>query len=139
MANRREFTKTTKREARKRSGMLCEAVGSIYGLQPGQRCNVPLSAGVEYDHIVLDANSKDNSLENCAAVCPKCHRWKTSHHDTPMAAKTVRMQDKANGIHTAPVKKLNGPGFPVSEKSASRSPKQSLGYRALYRPVEESR
>lgn len=137
--SRREFTKTTKRAALKRSGLFCEAIGAMYNLPAGQRCNAPLSAGVEYDHIVLDANSKDNSLENCAAVCPKCHRWKTSHHDTPMAAKTVRMQDKARGIRTAPVKKLNGPGFPVSEKSASRSPKQSLGYRALYKTVEEQR
>jgi hypothetical protein len=31
MANRREFTKTTKREALTRSGMLCEAVGPMYG------------------------------------------------------------------------------------------------------------
>lgn len=139
MANRREFTKATKREALKRSGMLCEATGPMYNLPAGQRCNAPLSAGVEYDHVVLDANSKDNSLDNAAACCIPCHRWKTSHHDTPMAAKTVRMQDKARGIRTASAKKLNGPGFPVSEKSASRSPKQSLGYRALYKPVEESR
>jgi 5-methylcytosine-specific restriction endonuclease McrA len=139
MANRREFTKQTRRDALKRSGQRCEAVGAMYGLDAGKRCNAPLSSGVEYDHIVLDANSKDNSLENCASVCPKCHRWKTSHHDTPMAAKTVRMQDKARGIRTAPVKKMAGPGFRKTEKSASRSPKQSLGYRALYRSVEESR
>lgn len=133
MANRREFTKSTKRNALKRSELMCEAVGAMYGLAGGQRCNAPLSAGVEYDHIVLDANSKDNSLENAAAVCPKCHRWKSSHHDTPMAAKTLRMQDKARGIRTSPIKKLSGPGFPKTEKAATRQTKLQLPPRPLYR------
>lgn len=96
--SRREFTKPTKREALKRSGMLCEAIGEWYGLEPGHRCNAPLSHGVEFDHIDLDANSKDNSLANCAAVCPACHSYKTRFHDTPLAAKTLRQQDKALGI-----------------------------------------
>ena len=96
--NRREFDKPTKRAALKRSGHLCEAIGAMYGLALAQRCNAPLAYGVEFDHIVLDANSKDNSLENCAAVCIKCHKWKSAKHDTPMAAKTVRLQDKALGI-----------------------------------------
>ena len=38
-----------------------------------------------------------NSLENCAAVCVKCHAFKTRNHDIPKAAKTVRQQDKARG------------------------------------------
>lgn len=95
---RREFSKETKRQALRRSGTLCEAVGKMYGLRPAQRCNAPLSYGVEFDHVVLDANSKDNRLENCAAVCIKCHKWKTTKHDMPMAAKTVRLQDKNDGI-----------------------------------------
>ena len=132
MANRREFTKQTKRDALRRSGLLCEAVGAMYGLSAGRRCNAPLSVGVQYDHIVLDANSKDNSLENCAAVCIKCHRWKTANHDTPMAAKTVRMQDKAIGIRTAPVKTLRGAPFPKSEKAARRVTKPPLPPRQLF-------
>lgn len=100
MTMRAEFSKQTKRDALRRSGGLCEALGAMYGLAAAQRCNAPLSHGVEFDHIVLDANSKDNSLENCAAVCIKCHRWKTAKHDTPMAAKTVRMGDRHNGIAT---------------------------------------
>jgi len=96
--SRAEFSKPTKREALKRSGGKCEAAGAMYGLAPGQRCNADLAYGVEYDHIILDANSKDNSLENCCACCPSCHRWKTSHIDTPTAAKTLRQQDKNNGI-----------------------------------------
>lgn len=95
---RNEFTKATKRNALRRSGMLCEAVGRMYGLPTDQRCEADLGYGVEFDHIVLDANSKDNSLDNCAAVCIRCHKWKTAKHDIPMAARTVRMQDKARGI-----------------------------------------
>ena len=98
---RAEFTKPTKREALKRAEGKCEAMGYLYGLPEGDRCKMPLSHGVEFDHIILDANSKDNSLENCAAVCVKCHRWKTAHIDTPVAAKTLRQQDKHNGITRA--------------------------------------
>jgi 5-methylcytosine-specific restriction endonuclease McrA len=121
---RKEFTKKTQREAFARSGFKCEATGAMYGLAAGQRCNAELSYGVEYDHIVLDANSKDNSLENCAAVCIKCHKWKTANHDIPMAAKTVRQQDKARGIKTKPAKPLQGAGFPKSHK-----PKKAVVYR----------
>lgn len=115
---RKEFTKKTKRDALKRSGMLCEAVGAWYNLPAGQRCNAPLAYGVEYDHIILDANSKDNSLENCAAVCTKCHGFKTAKIDTPTAAKTVRQQDKANGIKraTAKIPTRATPPKPKSEK-----------------------
>lgn len=95
---RAEFSKATKREALQRSGKKCEATGTLYGLEPGQRCDVSLAYGVEFDHIILDANSKDNSLKNCAAVCIKCHHFKTTKHDTPRAAKTLRQQDKDRGI-----------------------------------------
>lgn len=92
--SRAEFPKPVKRDALKRSGGKCEAMGAMYGIDFGRRCNAPLAYGVEFDHIVLEANSHDNSLENCAAVCIKCHRWKTTKHDTPLAAKTVRQRDK---------------------------------------------
>lgn len=97
--NRAEFSKPTKREALRRSGGHCEAIGRMYGLAPVLgRCNAPLANNIVYDHVVLDANSKDNSLENCAAVCIACHKWKSAKHDTPMAAKTVRLSDKNSGI-----------------------------------------
>ena len=105
---RREFEKKTKREALKRSGGLCEAVGPWYGLEENQRCNMPLSHGVQFDHIDLDANSKDNSLENCAAVCIACHKFKTAKIDIPKAAKTQRQQDKNNGIKTRKGRPLPG-------------------------------
>lgn len=92
MADRKEFSTKTRKEALKRSGLICEAVGSWYGLPDTVRCINNLGSGVEYDHYILDANSKDNSLDNCRAVCPRCHDWKTRHRDTPTAAKTVRQQ-----------------------------------------------
>lgn len=95
---RREFGKPVKRDALKRSGGFCEGSGPWYGLEPGQRCNAPLSHGVEFDHIDLDANSKDNSLTNAAAICIRCHKYKTAHRDIPLAAKTLRQQDKHLGI-----------------------------------------
>ena len=98
MANRAEFSKPTKRDALKRSCGLCEATGAFYGLEPFQRCNMPLFHGVEFDHIILEANSHDNSLENCAAVCISCHEFKTRKRDIPTAAKTVRQQDKHTGV-----------------------------------------
>jgi hypothetical protein len=96
--SRREFTKKTQREAWGRSGGQCEAVGAMYGLPENQRCGAVLNKGVEYDHVDCDANSKDNSLANCAAVCPKCHRWKTNHHDRPLIAKTNHQQDGTRNI-----------------------------------------
>jgi hypothetical protein len=83
---------------------------------------------VEYDHLILDANSKDNSLENCRAVCPKCHAWKTANRDTPTAAKTVRQQ--LMGMKTRPKSKLAGqPKEPKTSRHAT------LPARPLYREV----
>jgi 5-methylcytosine-specific restriction endonuclease McrA len=93
-----EFSKATKREALKRSHHRCEAEGERYGLPAGQRCGADLAYGIEFDHVIMEANSHDNSLENCAAVCPKCHRFKTSNFDVPCAAKARAQQDKRFGI-----------------------------------------
>jgi 5-methylcytosine-specific restriction endonuclease McrA len=100
--SRAEFSKPTKRLALHRSGGQCEARGTMYGLGLAVRCFAPLGYGVEFDHILLAANGGGNSLENCAAVCIKCHKWKTANHDTPKAAKTLRQQDKALGIRKRP-------------------------------------
>ena len=110
MSRTAEFSKPVKREALKRAGNRCEAMGAMYGLPEGVRCSADLGYGVNFDHIILEANSKDNSLENCAAVCIKCHGWKTAKHDTPMAAKTVRMQDKARGIRKSSTFRKPPPG-----------------------------
>lgn len=118
---RKNFSKKTRRAALARSGMLCEAIGAMYGLEPGKRCNAPLSAGVEFDHIVLDANSHDDSLENCASVCIKCHKLKTAKHDIPMAAKTVRMQDKFNRV-TQPKQTIKSQPFPHKQRAEKLPP-----------------
>lgn len=120
MANRNEFGSKTRKEALKRSGLICEATGSWYGLPDGQRCDRNLGAGVQYDHLILDANSKDNSLENCRAVCPKCHAWKTANRDTPTAAKTVRQQ--LMGMKTKP----KGRGFSKPDKQPKTLTKAPL-------------
>jgi 5-methylcytosine-specific restriction protein A len=132
--SRANFSKPTKRAALARSGGLCEASGPFYGLPEGQRCNLPLAHGVEFDHFDLDANSKDNSLENCRAVCPKCHGFKTRNIDIPKAAKTVRQQDRANGI-VKPQGRLRGPGFAKSEKTP-RIVKTALPPRPMFEDVK---
>lgn len=98
--NNRYFSKQVKREALARSGLRCEATGPLYGLDDGKRCEADLGYGVEFDHVILWANSRDSSSDNCLAVCPRCHRFKTTKHDTPKAAKTVRQRDKHNGIRS---------------------------------------
>lgn len=115
--SRREFTRETKREAWDRSGEICEATGDLYGWPEGHRCNMPLSKGVEYDHIDMDCNSKDNSLKNCAAVCPACHHYKTNHFDKPRAAKTLRQQDADRNIQ-----KRNKRIFPGSRADVWKRP-----------------
>ena len=96
--SRREFNKPVKREALRRSGMLCEAIGAVYGLATGKRCNAPLGYGVRFDHVVADAIGGEPTLENCAAVCTDCHGFKTAKHDTPRAAKVKQQSDKHLGI-----------------------------------------
>lgn len=96
---RLEFTKTTKREALSRSKGFCEATGRFYGFKPGERCNAPLAYGVEFDHYpVRAADGGSNLLENCSAVCVRCHRWKTGNVDIPGLAKSKRISDKRRGI-----------------------------------------
>ncbi|MDH5798497.1 MAG: HNH endonuclease [Paracoccaceae bacterium] len=94
---RREFSKQTKRDALKRADRLCEASGPRYGLPESQRCNAPLAYGVEFDHWCPDWFSKDNELENCAAVCPTCHKVATKK-DQKDIAKAKRIDDKHLGI-----------------------------------------
>ncbi len=129
---RREFTSKTRKQALKRSGGICEAQGSWYGLDG--RCSNSLAYGVEYDHIILDANSKDNSLENCAAVCIRCHDHKTRHHDTPLAAKTVAqsLMGKKTRVKT---KIASRPKAPKPARDMLPTPER----RSLFRPAEPIR
>jgi len=126
---RHEFTKATKRDALTRSGGLCEASGEVYGLPAGKRCNAPLSYGVEFDHYPVQATEPgSDTLDNCVAVCRKCHKHKTRTFDTPVQAKIKRVRDKAAGIRNrstfpgsrnSPIKrKLDGSIVPRNEAEA---------------------
>lgn len=106
--SRREFSKPVKREALRRSGLRCEADGPLYGLDEGQRCGIPLSSGVEFDHRIADGIGGEPTLENCAAVCPRCHAFKTANNDTPKAAKVKRQSDRHLGIKKTPSRPLPG-------------------------------
>lgn len=129
MPDRKEFSAKTRKAALKRSAGVCEASGDWYGLPAGQRCTRLLSYGVEYDHLILDANSKDNSLENCRAVCPKCHAWKTANRDTPTAAKTVAQS--LMGMKTRPKQPIRSAPFPKSSKPP-REARQQLAPKPIY-------
>jgi hypothetical protein len=101
--SRKEFSNSVKRDAWNRAEGICEAQGLWYGFPDGVRCTNRLELGVEYDHHILAANSGPDgaTLENCRCVCKKCHRWKTTKRDVPLAAKTKRQQDKFRGIKRA--------------------------------------
>lgn len=131
MTKRREFTKPTKRDALKRSCGMCEASGTLYGLENGHRCNAPLSGGVEFDHIVRACDGGDNSLSNCAAVCKVCHAHKSARFDIPQAAKGKRMSDKASGIK-AKTQPIPGRGFPKPDKPARTSKLDFTQRRSLF-------
>ena len=118
--SRSEFGKPVKREALKRSGGRCEAVGELYGLAFGTRCNAPLSHGVEFDHFPIAATEPDcTGLDNCVACCPSCHRWKTSHYDVPAQAKSKRVRDKHQGIRKAPSLQSRGFAKSAGQRKAS--------------------
>lgn len=121
---RLEFSKKTKQLALKRSGMLCEATGAMYGLEPNQRCNCPLSMGVQYDHELAASNGGGNDLENCKSVCLKCHSIKTRLIDTPRAAKIKRVSNKANGIRTKSA--LSREKLPKPPLSKALPPRRSM-------------
>jgi hypothetical protein len=129
MARQGNFKAATTRERLKHAQGKCEGNGPLYGFDPGRRCNADLAYGVEYDHWDIVVNSKDNSFDNCRAVCPACHRFKTSKHDVPRAAKTQRQQDKNNGIRR-PKGKLKSAPFPKPEKE--RKGRDTLPPRKLY-------
>lgn len=88
---RKEFTQKTKRLALERSQGLCEASGPYYNRPWDDRCN-KVMVKVEYDHFILASEGGENDLDNCRAVCPECHSWKTRRVDTPKAAKAKRIR-----------------------------------------------
>jgi hypothetical protein len=93
-SKRAEFRAETKRQAHMRSGGICEAIGEDYGMPPGVRCTTSLALGVEYDHSRVEAALGGSAdLDNCLAVCPSCHRYRTTARQ-PALAKAKRLADK---------------------------------------------
>ncbi|WP_051960473.1 HNH endonuclease [Devosia riboflavina] len=97
---RHNFSAKVKRQAHERSGGHCEAVGEVYGLPPGQRCNAALAGKrVEIDHYPIPATDEGSDvLENAVACCTKCHGHKTATYDVPMQAKGKRVATRHLGI-----------------------------------------
>ena len=109
-AKRYEFPTSVRRDAVRRAQGRCEAVGPLYGLDAGQRCNGDLGRGFEIDHYRLAATEEgSDTLDNAVVCCSVCHRQKTSHYDVPAQAKSKRVSDKHLGIRKAP--SMRGAGF----------------------------
>jgi 5-methylcytosine-specific restriction protein A len=126
---RHNFSQAVKKAAKARSGGYCEASGSVYGLEPGQRCNAPLAGKrVEIDHYPIPATDEGSDvLENAVACCVKCHAHKTATYDIPMQAKGKRIALRHEGIR--PASKLQSRGFERrSEKySPARGAMRTIG------------
>jgi 5-methylcytosine-specific restriction protein A len=126
---RHNFSQAVKKAAKARSGGYCEASGSVYGLEPGQRCNAPLAGKrVEIDHYPIPATDEGSDvLENAVACCTDCHGFKTSTYDIPMQAKGKRIALRHEGIR--PASKLQSRGFERrSEKySPARGAMRTIG------------
>lgn len=120
---RHEFSTKTKRLATARANGRCEAVGEVYGLDPGKRCNAPLAGKrVEHDHYPIPAGDEgSDKLENCMTCCKSCHDFKTATYDIPMQAKGKRISDRHQGI-TRSTPKIRSAGFRKAppQRTASR-------------------
>jgi 5-methylcytosine-specific restriction endonuclease McrA len=95
--SRREFPKSVRQAALLRSDQRCEAVGERYGFEPGQRCDAPLAYGVQFDHELPDWYGGEPTLENCRAICVRCHKHATHRVDAPAMAKARRNHEKHTG------------------------------------------
>jgi hypothetical protein len=98
--SRLEFTAKTKRAAYVRSGSICEC-HLVPMLNRPSGCGGKLAEGrVRYEHIVPAEMTRDNSLENCAALSLGCWREKTDHYDRKVIAKSNHARDRSRGIKT---------------------------------------
>lgn len=96
---RHEFSQATKRQAIARADGRCEAIGEVYGLPEGVRCNGDLSRGKQIDHYPAPAGDPGSDvLDNAVVCCLTCHSFKTRFYDIPVLAKGKRASDKHQGI-----------------------------------------
>lgn len=117
---RYEFPKSVKRLAVARAKSRCEAVGEVYGLPAGERCNADLGRGFEIDHYPVPATERGSDvLENAVVCCRQCHGYKTRIFDIPVQAKTKRVSDKHLGIKSK--SRLQSRGFPKAEPQRTAS------------------
>lgn len=127
---RHNFTQKTREAARARANGHCEAVGEVYGLEPGQRCNALLAGKrIEVDHYPIPATDEGSDvLENAVVCCVDCHSHKTATYDVPMQAKGRRVRERHAGLRQS--SRLTGPGFHRSEpqRTASRPLTKRVGY-----------
>lgn len=96
---RNNFTTQTKRDAHTRSGGICEChlIPHVFKVA----CGCALGPGnTFYEHIDPDAISSRSDLNNCAVLTKTCWSLKTNRHDKPVVAKSNRVRDRANGIHS---------------------------------------
>ena len=118
----RNFTDKSKIEILLRTAT-CQAEG----------CNTPLADGVEWDHRIPWAISKDRSAKNGDALCPTCHAKKTNKEsfggksDKSTIAKCKRVHRKHTGDikpkGNIPKRKLEGGGaFPKRKFNSSYVP-----------------
>lgn len=127
---RHNFSTKVKRQARERSGGFCEAVGEVYGLRAGQRCNAPLAGKrVEIDHYPIPATDEGSDvLENAVACCTDCHGFKTRTYDVPMQAKGKRAAARHLGIRKTSSFQSQGFQKAPPQRSASRPLAKRVGY-----------
>jgi hypothetical protein len=119
---RHNFKPAVRNAAIKRANGYCEAVGEVYGLEPGQRCNAPLKGKrIEVDHYPIPATDEGSDvIENAVVCCTKCHGFKTSTYDVPMQAKGRRIREREAGYRKQ--SSFQSQGFPKREpqRTASR-------------------
>lgn len=107
MIRRLEFSASTKRDAYRRSGGICEA--HLVPMLPAPECKAVLVVGnLYYEHIFPDALNGRNDLDNCACLCKTHWRLKTASYDIPVIAKNNRQRDRARAIKPQNYRPLTG-------------------------------
>lgn len=62
-------------------------------------CGCKIIGSAEYDHVIEDTLTHDNSFENCRCLCKKCHSRKTKKN-RPQIDKTRRIYEKRAGVRS---------------------------------------
>lgn len=133
---RRNFTRNQKE-------LIVERARDSEGVVRCERCKLALKQGVwEIDHILAEALRPEADKQKKITIAEGqllgkdcCHRGADgkTNQDVKLIAKGKRQYNAANGLKAKPAKKLSGPGFPKTEKAATRQTKLQLPPRPLYR------